>query len=159
MGKILRGDKMLATFYYNKSDKRYMNKSIEAKYSNINIEVVQPSSVVRPTLLVSSGLIGQGVNYVYVNELERYYYIKDWIMENGYIQLECEVDVLMSFKSAIKDQYVIVSRQEHDFNLYQIDEKMNCYNTPVYRTMKFPSGFTSSGDIVLVVAGASTGGA
>lgn len=150
---------MQATFYLNKSDKRYLNKSIEAKYDNITIEILSPSSVVRPTLKVSSGLIGQGVNYVYINDLERYYYIKDWVMENGYIRLECEVDVLMSYKKAINDQYVIVKRQEHDYNLYQVDEKMNCYNTPVYRTIPFSSGFSSSGDIVLVVAGASSGGA
>lgn len=155
---------MKAKFYYNKSDKRYLNKSIEVKYdgtdhTGIDIQMLEPSSVVRPSIKVSSGLIGQGVNYVWIQELERYYYIKDWVMENGYIRLECEVDVLMSYKKAINDQYVIVKRQEHDYNLYQVDEKMNCYNTPVYRTIKFPSGFTSSGDIVLVVAGASSGGA
>lgn len=149
---------MQATFYYNKSDKRYLNKTIEAKYSNIPIEVIEPSSVIRPSLRVSSGLIGQGVNYLYVNELERYYYIKDWIMENGHIRLECEVDVLMSFKNDIKKQNVIVSRQENSYNLYQVDPKMVIYNTPVYRVLKFPGGFDSTGHFVLCVAGASTGG-
>lgn len=149
---------MQATFYYNKSDKRYLNKSIEAKYNNIPIEVLEPSSVIRPSLRVSSGLIGQNVNYIYVNELERYYYIKDWIMENGYIRLECEVDVLMSFKDEIKQQNVIIKRQEKEYNLYQIDEKMHLYNTPCYRALTFPNGFSNTGHFVLCVAGASTGG-
>ena len=103
---------MQAKFYLNKSDKRYLNKNIELKYDNIPLEVITPASVVRPVLKVSSGLIGQSVNYVYVDELERYYYIRNWTMENGYVTLECEVDVLMSFKNAIKEQNVIVSRQQ-----------------------------------------------
>ena len=131
---------MQAKFYLNKSDERYLNKSIELKYDNIPIQVLEPSSVVRPRLRVSSGLIGQGVNYLYVSELERYYYIRDWIMENGYITLECEVDVLMSFKSAIKKQNVIVSRQESIFNTYQNDDRFKLYNYPATKVIRFNGG-------------------
>ena len=149
---------MKGKFYNNKSDARYLNKSIDLKYDNIPIDVLTPASVVRPVLKVSSGLIGQSVNYVYVEELERYYFIRNWIMENGHVQLECEVDVLMSFKDSIKKQNVIVARQENAYNLYQVDSKMVIYNTPVYRVLKFPGGFDSTGHFILCVAGASTGG-
>ena len=150
---------MQATFYNNKSDKRYLNKTIEAKYSNITIEVLEPSSIIRPSFRVSSGLIGQSVNYIYVNELERYYYIKDWIMENGHIRLECEVDVLMSFKDSIKKQNVIISRQQKQYNLYQSDPKMRVINAPATRVLEFPSGFDySTNQFVLVMAGAASGG-
>ena len=131
---------MQAKFYLNKSDKRYLNKTLELKYNNIPIHILEPSSVVRPRLRVSSGLIGQGVNYIYVAELERYYYIKDWIMENGHITLECEVDVLMSFKDAIKKQNVIVSRQEKKFNTYQNDERYKLYNYPAIKTIRIDNG-------------------
>lgn len=149
---------MKATFYNNASDERYLNKSITAKFSNIDIEVITPASVVRPAFRLSSGLLGQSVNYLYVNELERYYYIRNWTMDNGFVILECEVDVLMSFKDEIKSKNVIVSRQENSYNLYQVDSKMVIYNTPVYRVLKFPGGFDSTGHFVLCVAGASTGG-
>lgn len=131
---------MQAKFYLNKSDKRYLNKTLEPKYNNIPIQVLEPSSVVRPRLRVSSGLIGQGVNYLYIADLERYYYIKDWIMENGHITLECEVDVLMSFKDAIKKQNVIVSRQEKKFNTYQNDERYKLYNYPAIKTIRIDNG-------------------
>lgn len=148
---------MQATFYNNKSDKRYLNKTIEAKYSNIPIEVLEPSSIIRPSLRVSSGLVGQSVNYIYVNELERYYYIKDWIMENGHIRLECEVDVLMSFKDAIKQQNVILSRQEKNYNLYQVDNKMKLLNAPATRVIEFPSGFDySTQEFVLILTGSAS---
>ena len=142
---------MQGKFYNNKSDARYLNKSIELKYNNIPIEVLTPATVVRPVLRVSSGLIGQNVNYVYVEDLERYYYIRNWTMENGFVTLECEVDVLMSFKNAIKQQNVIVSRQENKFNMYLEDSKYNILSTNAIRTIAFPSGFTGLALVLGVV--------
>lgn len=148
---------MRATFYNNASDERYVNKSITSKYSNIDIEVITPASVVRPSFRLSSGLLGQSVNYVYVNELERYYYIRNWTMDNGFVILECEVDVLMSFKDAIKQQNVILSRQEKDYNLYQVDNKMKLLNAPATRVLEFPSGFDySTQEFVLILTGSAS---
>ena len=151
---------MRGKFYNNKSDARYMNKKIDLKYDNIPIEVLTPASVVRPVLKVSSGLIGQSVNYVYVDELERYYYIRNWVMENGFVQLECEVDVLMSFKDAIKQQNVIVSRQQNSYNLYQVDEKMKFYNTNATKVKEFPNRLfdLSNSQFLLVMNGVTGGG-
>lgn len=150
---------MKGKFYNNKSDARYLNKSIDLKYDNIPIEVLTPASVVRPVLKVSSGLIGQSVNYVYVVELERYYFIRNWVMENGHVQLECEVDVLMSFKDSIKKQNVIVARQERDYNLYQVDEKMKFYNTNATKVKEFPTKhFSMNNTQFLLVMNGVTGG-
>ena len=119
---------MQATFYYNKSDKRYLNKSIDAKYSNIDIQILEPSSIINPTLLVSSGLIGNNVNYVYIPDLRRYYYIDNYIMENGFVRIECKVDVLMSFKNEILSEKVIAARSSNRYNLYLPDDKFKMYN-------------------------------
>ena len=148
---------MKGKFYNNKSDARYMNKSIDLKYDNIPIEVLTPASVVRPVLKVSSGLIGQSVNYVYVDDLERYYYIRNWTIENGYVTLECEVDVLMSFKNAIKQQNVIVSRQQKKYNLYMTDQKQKFYNTNATVVKEFPTKpfSISKSQFILCLNGAS----
>lgn len=142
---------MQATFYENKSDERYLNKNITAKYNNIPIEILEPSSVVRPRLKVSSGLIGQSVNYLYIEELERYYYIKSWNMENGHVLIDCEVDVLMSFKKDIKKQNTIVARNEKLYNMYLEDNKIKIQNRTAIRTVRFPSGFTARNLILGVV--------
>ena len=148
---------MRGKFYNNKSDARYLNKSIDLKYDNIPIEVLTPASVIRPVLKVSSGLIGQSVNYVYVDELERYYYIRNWTMENGYVTLECEVDVLMSFKNSIKQQNVIVSRQQKKYNLYMTDQKQKFYNTNATVVKEFPKKpfSISKSQFILCLNGAS----
>ena len=146
---------MNAKFYENKSDERYLNKTIDLKYDNIPIEVLNPSNIVRPSLKLSSGLIGQSVNYLYIADLERYYYIRNWSMENGHIRIDCEVDVLMSFKNAIKDQNVIVSRNEKLFNMYLEDGKFKVQDRTSVRTVVFPSGFMGH-NIVLGVVGKNT---
>ena len=153
---------MTATFYYNKSDSRYLNKDIESKFDNITIEILEPASVVRPTLRVSSGLVGQGVNYVYIQDLERYYYIKNWIMDNGFVQMDCEVDVLMSYKDAILNKNIIARRSENRYNLYLPDEKFKIYNYPKIQTLLFRPQSTfkfemGTEQFVLTTAGSVSG--
>lgn len=151
---------MQATFYYNKSDKRYLNKDIEAKYSNIPIQILTPSSIINPTLRVSSGLIGQNVNYVYINDLERYYYIDNYIMDNGFVNIECKVDVLMSFKTQLMAENVIAKRSSNRYNLYLPDDKFKMYNYSRIQTFtmvpKTSLKFDMSVDqFVLTTAGSS----
>ena len=151
---------MQATFYYNKSDKRYLNKSIDAKYSNIDIQILEPSSIINPTLLVSSGLIGNNVNYVYIPDLRRYYYIDNYIMENGFVRLECKVDVLMSFKNEILSEKVIAARSSNRYNLYLPDDKFKMYNYSRVQTFTMIPQDTMKFDMsieqfVLTTAGSS----
>lgn len=80
-------------------------------------------------------------------------------MDNGFVILECEVDVLMSFKDAIKKQNVIVSRQERDYNLYQVDNKMKFYNTNATKVREFPTKhFSMNNTQFLLVMNGVTGG-
>lgn len=154
---------MNAYLYYNKSDKRYMNKTLqsityEGGSDHIDVEFKEDTSITDPTFILRTQSKVLEGNYIYVPNLNRYYYINDYVVSHQRIYINCHVDVLMSFKNEIKQQNVIVSRQENSYNLYQVDPKMVIYNTPVYRVLKFPGGFDSTGHFVLCVAGASTGG-
>lgn len=153
---------MYANFYFNKSDKRYLNKDIEAKYSNIPIQILTPSSIINPTLRVSSGLIGKNVNYVYITDLERYYYIDNYIMDNGFVNIECKVDVLMSFKTQLMAEKVIAKRSTNKYNLYLPDDKFKMYNYSKIQTFKMIPKQSLKFDMtvdqfVLTTAGASAG--
>lgn len=143
---------MNAKFYENKSDERYMNKNISLKYDNITLEILAPSSLEEPTFKISSGLVGQNVNYLYVADLERYYFIRSWNFENGFISIICEEDYICSHKKAIYNQNVIVSRNENIYDRYIEDERIKVKNFDCTRTLQFPYGFTSS-NIILGVVG------
>lgn len=149
----------MATFYFNKTDKRYMNKTLSSVYDNVSLTYIDKTDILNPVLKLGKQIDPLSFNYVYIPEFSRYYFVSEPpIFEEGYYRVKLHVDVLMSFKSQILAQNVIVKRQEKAYNLYQVDEKMNVYNTPVYRTIEFPNGFSNTGYFVLCVAGASTGG-
>lgn len=147
---------MDATLYYNKSDKRYMNKVLEAitydGSDHIDIEFKEDTSITNPTFILRTQSKVLTANYIYVPDLNRYYYINDYTVSHQRIYINCHVDVLMSFKNEIKNQNVIVKRNEKLFNMYLDDNQYKVQNRTAVRTVVFPSGFTGH-NIVLGVVG------
>ena len=154
---------MNAYLYYNKSDKRYMNKTLQAITYNgsdhIDVEFKEDTSIIDPTFILRTKSKVLEGNYIYVPNLNRYYYINDYVVSHQRIYINCHVDVLMSFKNEIKKQNVIVSRSEKNYNLYQIDTKTQTINAPATRIKEFPGGFDyDTNEWILVLTG-SAGGA
>lgn len=127
---------MLARLYYNKSDKRYINKSLTL-INDISIELKSDTSIINPTLILSYNSEVMQANYIYIPELDRYYYIDNIIASTQKLIVECSVDVLMSWRSQIDNMDVIVERSENVYNLYLPDEKFKLYNYPLIQTKKF----------------------
>lgn len=127
---------MLARLYYNKSDKRYINKSLTL-INDISIELKSDTSIINPTLILSYNSEVMQANYIYIPELDRYYYIDNIIASTQKLIVECSVDVLMSWRSKIDNMDVIVERSENVYNLYLPDEKFKLYNYPLIQTKKF----------------------
>jgi hypothetical protein len=148
---------MLAKFYNNKSDERYVNKNIELKHDNIDIKLKNDTELVRPVLVLQSGLLNPSVNYVWIENFGRYYFIRDTKLTQGMVEISCECDVLSSFKTALLKQNVIVSRQERNYNLYQSDPKQHFYNTNATIIKEFPiKPFSiNNSNFILVLNGAS----
>lgn len=135
---------MNAKFYYCKRDERYIFKIKESDQTNTDaayIEILQPTSITHPQIKVATGRLGKKTNYVYIAELERFYYIRNWTMENGYSILDCEVDVLMTYRRQLMNSGVVVKRNEFKRNNYLNDEKL-VVNAPTrVKTIEFPTGF------------------
>ena len=147
---------MLAKFYNNKSDERYVNKNIELVHDNVDIKFKEDTELVRPVLVVSSGLLTPSVNYVWIENVGRYYFIRDIKYTQGMTEISCECDVLSSFKKALFNQNVIVKRNQYLYNMYLDDAQYKVQNRKSVRTVVFPSGFTSHQIILGVVGKNST---
>ena len=147
---------MDAYLYYNKSDKRYMNKVLEAitydGSDHIDVEFKEDTSIVDPTFILRTQSKVLEGNYIYVPNLNRYYFINNYTLSHQRIYIDCHVDVLMSFKKEIKNENVIVKRNEKLFNMYLDDNQYKVQNRTAVRTVVFPSGFTGH-NIVLGVVG------
>lgn len=116
---------MKVTFYNNLSNHNVVNKRLE-KINTLTFTFKENSNVINPSLILKNY---KGGNYCYIEELKRYYYIRDIdLLENGLFKINCEIDVLMSYKDDIinsdfysKDGVLIISSNEIDFNsIYDI---------------------------------------
>lgn len=152
---------MNATLYWNKSDKRYLNKELE-KVKDIDVQFLEDSSIVDPRLKLSTGSNGIQANYIFVPDLARYYYINNYTVSKGYIILECHVDVLMSYRSEILQNKVILKRNEdweNNCNLYLDDPEFHLMQYLTVQTIEFSGGFDASKqEFLLTVVGNTTGG-
>lgn len=102
---------MRATLLYNASESNCINKDVTIIQDNLTIELIEPSSIVNPTLILSDGSRIKEANYINLPDLGRNYYINDYIFEYERIIVHCRVDVLMSFQREIYDlKNVILER-------------------------------------------------
>ena len=108
-------------FYWNKTDKRYLNKSITQQGNDLTgVHFIDETELINPVIKLSS-FDESKVNYMYVPDLDRYYYLTNVKFSQGFYLVSWHVDVLMSFKSSILSQEVILKRasDESQYNLYQ----------------------------------------
>lgn len=109
-----------------------------------------PSSISSPTLSVQyNDASGNptNLNYCYIEEFNRYYFVKDWTFEEGLWICSLECDVLASFKSEIIEEEFYILRSSATFDGSVID---NFYPAK--------SGYTKKAqEISILPEGASTG--
>lgn len=154
------------TLYSNKASAETVDKSgswvkIEDLTGDFRgtVNVLNPIIQITPTASTTVAKILSQCNYLYIQELSRYYYVTNiTCIANNLFELECRVDVLMSWKTAILAQKVIVSRNEKDYQLYLDDSALKVFNNPNICTYNFRDssnnikGFTAQ-EFVLALAG------
>lgn len=151
---------MQLTYYNNLSDKRYVDKniqqlSLEGHSNPVSIKILDELNVTTPTFKMSDKDLYMTANYCYVDTLRRYYFIDDIELSKGYAYLHCTCDVLSSYKDALRDQNVIVKRQEYEFDLMQNDGEMPVKQYPAKRCIaQFDSPFSMTrNEFVIGVVG------
>ena len=119
------------TFYKMVLDKRYLDKTSGLKNASTinNAHFIDDTEIVNPILKLTEFDEDQ-CNYVYIPSLSRYYYVSGVTYSKGYYYVNLHVDVLMSFKDAIKKQTVIADRSASQYRQY-IDD--NILKTEQYR--------------------------
>ena len=116
------------------------------------------TSILDPTILIeqtTQANIISAANYVYIEELARYYYItQPASYVNGLWMITMHVDVLMTYATQIKAQSAIVARQEKVYNMYLDDGWFMAYQKPIVQTkyLSVASPFEAE-EYVLVLAG------
>lgn len=119
-------------------DKRYIDKStmLTPLYNTGEINeyfegaILDETSVLEPTFKFSRHKYWKRCNYLFCEDTLRYYYVTDVTMAKGYVYVKCHVDVLNTFKDALRDRIVIAKRSESKNNSYLNDDKFKAYAMP-----------------------------
>lgn len=145
---------MTIKLYHNDSDKRTVSKSLSNESALIDATIIDDTSILAPRLKVrDNGIIMVQYNYCYIADFKRYYYITNITVSNGYILIDCKVDVLMSYANEIKACSGVIARQENVWSGYLDDSEnfTNQYNNVSLKA--FNSPFSKTLSYILLVNG------
>lgn len=146
---------MTITFYNNASDRKLLDKNITAVKGISNAKIINETDILNPTILISRGFYDQYIlkaNYIYIDSLKRYYYIKNISFVESMVQISCSVDVLMSYKNDIRNLTCTVTRNQNLKNGYLNDDN---YNIQAYKQVvckMYPNAINND-SIILMTAG------
>ena len=130
--------------YKMEGDKRYLDKTdfLTPLYNegeqNEYFEgaIIDDTSVIDPVFKFSREKYWKRCNYIFCQDTNRYYYVQDVTMSRGYVLVKCHVDVLMTFREALKSRNIILKRTGDSasknklYNRYLQDEKYKAYAMP-----------------------------
>lgn len=133
-----------------------INKDISI-IDDVSATIKGALSVENPVLILQyKSDIQPNVNYVYIQEYNRYYFVTDIInLTGGRYEIHCKVDVLMSFKYDILNLSCIVDKQssKDNANMYLDDGSFVVQSKEFVDTINFPKGFNDNGEFILITAG------
>lgn len=116
-------NKTLVIAYRLNSERDYIEKTLKF-ITIIEGSFKAPLGIKNIDLDVVDYDIDNSYNYVYFPKLKRYYYITNiQLITNDYTRLLLQEDVLMSWKTLIKQQNAFVNRYENAIDKHLVDER------------------------------------
>lgn len=135
-------------------DNRVINKSKITGIKNVDCSVYSACDMVEPNLLISYFRGLEQVNYAYVPEWNRYYYVVNYTFLDGVrcvINMRC--DVLMSFKPDILNVRAYILRSSEQGNEYLADSQILMNSSVYVHNLPFSETPFGQGNYILTVLG------
>lgn len=120
----------------------------------VNVNLKKDTSIINPVFEISYTELPnlKNVNYCYVFDFGRYYYVDNIEMGvGGIMNVNCSVDVLMSFSDSIKNIEGTVKRSENLINGYIIDDNYKSLSYSNIVTKKFPNAMENDTFVLMTV--------
>lgn len=103
---------MIITIGTTSDDKRVLHKLWNG--TDITVQLKQPCNILNPIFIIGYDSSLVSANYLYFSEFNRYYFIDNINLMPGHrMELQCSVDVLMSYANQIDGLKCVVSRQQN----------------------------------------------
>lgn len=144
---------MTIAFYTNESEFNKVDKSL-TNLATLTGSLREESSIVDPVILVEGiDAYVTSINYAHIPEFGRYYFVQNIeSVRTGLWRVHCHVDVLYTYRSAIRSNSAIIERNENEYDLLLNDGIFRTQQNPRIAQFPFPSGF-NTWNFVLAIAG------
>lgn len=144
---------MNIVLYSNASEINAVDKNI-TELTTLTGTLREQSSIIDPIITISDidDYIGS-MNYAYIPEFNRYYFITnvESVRKNLW-KVSFHVDVLFTYRDAIRANSAIIERNENEYDLKLNDGLFRTQQNPRIAQFPFPNGF-NQWNFVLAVAG------
>lgn len=90
---------MICTFYNVSDDERKINKTLTNSHQT-TCDIINSTTIINPVIVVDSSYISY--NYVYINDLHRYYFVDNITITNNMIVMQLRIDTLYTYREEIK---------------------------------------------------------
>lgn len=154
---------MYAWLYTNNSDERVVDKNLTVLHpindepqEGISCIFKDDTDLIHPTIIFNYAIVPY-CNYIWLSEPNRYYYVRNRTYSQGRVYLECEEDVLYTYRNELRQREVVLKRSQYIYNQDQEDDEWKTYGYTAVRTINFPSGFSdSTQEFILGIAGGNS---
>ena len=137
---------MNITFYTNESPDNEVTKTLTQIYT-CSGELHENCSIIDPVITCEVNNVGSSnipvINYAYIPDFNRYYFIRNITFIGKIVQFDMHVDVLSSFADELKAHNAVIARQQNRHNLYLNDGIFRTYQNPHIQVKQFPNGFNT----------------
>lgn len=148
---------MFVNFYTSVDDHRKVNKTL-TPVNSADVVLKNDTSMLNPTIILKKESYDFNANYFYVGEFGRFYFVNDVKALTGQmVAVSGEIDVLMSFSSAINNLSTMIDRQENLTNGYIVDRELPVRVDKSVTINKFSGKFSDTNYNYLTVGGGANG--
>lgn len=156
---------MILHLYKNMSDANVVDKTLTPLLTetqggqtvDVGLQgtLLDDCSIIDPVISIDQSLLSitdiADMNYAYIEEFERSYFIRNMVFKGKLLEISMHVDVLSTYKGNIRNLSAIIARQEKKYNLMLQDGMIKTYADPYEEIKQFPNGFTDFQFIFSVV--------
>lgn len=140
------------TLYNNQSPVNAMDKNISS-ITTLTGDLREESEVINPTILLQADSMSN-VNYAHIPEFNRYYFVeKIESIRTKIWRLHLHVDVLYTYRAAIRRNRALVYRQQNRFDLMLDDGIFRCKQNPRIYRYEFPNGLDNFNYVLMTAGG------
>lgn len=136
--------------YINSSENNALDKNLTSVFSDTCV-FKAPVDMRDPDIIVETSTDLTAINYMKLGS--KYYFAHAECITGGRYNIKGHVDVLMTYKEAIRNTTGLVRRNIRSYNRYLADErvKLNAYEQ--VKTLVFSGGFSKTMQYYLVAIG------